>query len=76
MGTYQLSFCYPDGHVEEIDVEFYTLESAKEYGQTLLAQVSATEKIKKSSLGSKGKSYFTVSESDGSMRNKVFDSRD
>ena len=42
---------YPDGHLEEIEQDFFTLDEAKEYGFGLLAQVAATERYM-------GKSYI------------------
>ena len=44
---------YPDGHLEEIEQDFNSLDEAKEYGFGLLAQVGATERYM-------GKSYIDV----------------
>ena len=40
----RLEMTYPDGHVEEIEQEFSSVEEAKKYGYGLLAQIGQTEK--------------------------------
>ena len=62
MTRYTLSFSYPDGHIEEIEEIFVSLQSAIDYGNGLLNQVKATEIYKKGSLRGRNKPYFTILE--------------
>jgi prepilin-type processing-associated H-X9-DG protein len=40
---FRVNVSFPDGHIEEIDEIFSTLELAKNYGESILNQVSYTE---------------------------------
>ena len=62
MKRYILSFSYPDGHIEEIEELFVSLQSAIDYGNGLLNQVRATEIYKKGSVKGRNKPYFIVLE--------------
>ena len=35
---------YPDGHIEEVEQDFSSLEEAKKYAYSLLTQIGQTEK--------------------------------
>ena len=75
MKAYVLNFSYPDGHIEEIDESFATLESAIRYGDGLLNQVQATERMKKAGVFSaSNKAYFTVDLVDLESRKTVYHS--
>ena len=40
---FEVLVSYPDGHIEIIGETFYALEKAKEYGDSMLNQIAATE---------------------------------
>ena len=40
---FEVLVSYPDGHIEIIEETFYALEKAKEYGDSMLNQIAATE---------------------------------
>ena len=42
---FELLVSYPDGHIEIIEESFYTLEKAKEYGESMMNQIAATEQF-------------------------------
>ena len=44
---YLVTVSYPDGHLEEIDDSFETLEQAKAFGKNIMAQIAMTEEHKK-----------------------------
>ena len=44
---FELLVSYPDGHIEIIEENFYTLEKADEYGEGMLNQIYATEQFHK-----------------------------
>lgn len=74
--AFNLSFSYPDGHVEEIEQPFASLESAVRYGENLYNQVRATELMKKQGVSSVNMgAYFLVEEVTYGSRKIVFDSR-
>ena len=76
MKSYFVSFTYPDGHTEDIDEVFASLERAVEYGKSLLNQVGATETFKKAGIRSKNnRAYFIVLEEDMEHRKIVFNSQ-
>ena len=76
MAMYYVTFFYPDGHVEEIEGAFNSLESAKDYGENLLNQVEATEQLKKQGIfSSSGLAYFTVKAVENGERKTVYLSR-
>ena len=74
MAAYYLMFSYPDGHVEEVEQSFSSLEAAIDYGNNLLNQVKATETFKKGSKTS-GKAHFDVLLVDLEKRTTVFKSQ-
>ncbi|MCR5491796.1 MAG: hypothetical protein K6F32_06690 [Bacilli bacterium] len=77
MVSYKLSFSYPDGHVEDIDDIFVSLDRAAEYGDGLLNQVMATERLKRAGMSYHAKSaYYMVYECDGKTTELVYDSRE
>ena len=45
--TFELLISYPDGHIEIIEETFYALEKAREYGTSMMNQISATEQFHK-----------------------------
>ena len=55
---YLVSVSYPDGHIEEIDDTFESLEQAKVFGENIMAQIAMTEAHKKT--GGKNKPFFMV----------------
>lgn len=75
MESYQVSFTYPDGHVEDLDQDFVSVKAAVEYGVNLLNQVRATEINKVGSKHSVSKAYFVVRKIDENGRKIVFNSR-
>lgn len=72
---YKLIICYPDGHFEELDEVFRSIEDAKKYGLNLLGQILHTEGLRGGSSSSKKEAYFTVEEYLGKEHNCVYDSR-
>lgn len=40
---FEVLVSYPDGHIEIIEETFYAFEKAKEYGDSMLNQIAATE---------------------------------
>lgn len=74
--AFYISFSYPDGHVEEIDESFASLQAAIKYGDSLLNQVAATESTKKQGVSSNDiGAFFLVEEVSYDSRKLVFDSR-
>ena len=74
---YKLSIFYPDGHVEEIQESFESLESAKEYGKSMMAQIKNTEAYhagKKDLFGEKisKKPHFEVSVRENNVTKVVY----
>ena len=62
---YKVNVSFPDGHVEEIEDIFPSLEAAQAYGNNILNQISSTEPYhnsKKDIFGEKTKfkPYFEV----------------
>ena len=69
---FELLISYPDGHLEVIEETFYTLEKAKEYGESMMNQIAVTEQFHKGEkdiLGAprrlKTPSYEIYSKADG-----------
>ena len=77
---YKVTISYPDGHLEEIEEEFTSLQKAIDFGEKYLAQVYGTEQFRGNALDEhnffhKKKPYFIV-DSHGEGESKiVFDSR-
>ena len=42
---FELLVSYPDGHIEIIEESFYNLEKAREYGESMMNQIAATEQF-------------------------------
>ena len=59
---FELLVSYPDGHIEIIEETFYVLEKAKEYGESMMNQIAATEQFHSGSLSPRKlqKPYFEV----------------
>lgn len=74
MKAYYLAFSYPDGHVEEIEEVFSSLNGAVDYGMNLLNQVQATEVQKKGSSTAGKHAYFTVLEDEGGSKKIIYTS--
>lgn len=74
MKAYYVSFQYPDGHVEEIEEVFVTVEKAVSYGNALLQQVQATERFKRGGNHSAKDARFVVNAKDGNESELVYDS--
>ena len=75
--TYRVTISYPDGHIEELEEVFNSLEEAKRFGDAYLAQVKATETHKKRSYledGPKDPYYMVMEHRDGS-RKIIFESK-
>ena len=74
---FSLTITYPDGHEEELDESFTSLEKAVSYGMNLLAQIRATEPLKGKKYGASGKreAFFLVHKFSGKESELVFDSR-
>ena len=80
MNIYKVQITYPNGVIEIIDEDFYTLVNAKEYGQHLLGQVSYNEGYHSSGVDVEGekrrvKPYFLVLLKENKEEKIVFDSR-
>ena len=81
MSAFRVSISYPDGHVEELEDVFNTLEDAKRFGEGYLMQVKATEDLKGKEYDEDGlekkryDAYFMVIESNESGRMIVFESK-
>ena len=43
--AYIVEFSYPDGHIEELNVKFKSLEEAVNYAENMLGQIAHTEKF-------------------------------
>ena len=43
--VFEVLVSYPDGHIEIIEEQFYTLDSAREYGESMMNQIAATEQF-------------------------------
>ena len=43
--NFELLVSYPDGHIEIIEETFYSLEKAREYGESMMNQIAATEQF-------------------------------
>ena len=48
---YKVSVTYPDGHTEEIEESYDSLEKAKEFGDNIVLQVQNTERYHKNKGG-------------------------
>ena len=42
---FEVLVSYPDGHIEIIEETFYALEKAREYGESMMNQIAATEQF-------------------------------
>ena len=78
--NYILYITYPDGHVEEIEERFSSVEEAKKYAEELLLQVANTERYHYAHGDSKGiqkrgKASFIISKKGPSGSQIVFDSK-
>ncbi len=81
---YTVTMSYPDGHLEEIEEVFNSLEQAKEYGERMLNYVASTESIKRGGglfddddfrSSRQQEPYFMVIRLEGKERKIVFESR-
>ena len=77
---YKLEIFFPDGHVEEMEEEYHTLEEAVSVGNSMLTQISYTEEYHKQNIDEDGfkkarKPYYIVSRVLEEGRQVVFDSR-
>ncbi len=72
MTAYYLSFSYPDGHVEEVEESFSSLDAAVAYGKNLLNQVRATENIRNDSSEEKLEPHFEIKKFDGENYHIVY----
>ena len=72
---FKVEFLYPDGHVEEFDDYYRTLEAAVKFGNDLLNQVAATEQYHKHTSRDLQKAYFLVTKIEGEEHSLVYDSR-
>ena len=77
--VYKVVCSYPDGHIEEIEEDFLTLDDAKGYGFGLLSQIGANERYMGKSyiddFGEKSEPqepYFIVIKRDGKKNKSVF----
>ena len=43
---YKVTISYPDGHLEEIEEEFMSMDKAVDFGEKYIAQVYGTESFK------------------------------
>ena len=71
---FKVEFSYPDGHVEEFDDYYRSLEAAVKFGNDMLNQVAATEQYHKKVEETK-KAYFLVTKIEEDQHELVFDSR-
>lgn len=72
---FKVVFVYPDGHIEEIEDIFNSIESAKDFGENLTNQVINTERFHGGSAEGKRAPYFMVVEVlDGKLK-MVFESQ-
>ena len=71
---FKVEFSYPDGHVEEFDDYYRSLEAAVKFGNDMLNQVAATEQYHKKVVEAK-KAYFLVTKIEEDQHELVFDSR-
>lgn len=72
MKFYKINFSYPDGHVEELEDLFRSLEAAVDYGNSLLNQVRATEITHGGSTHDPNNAFFAVYEYDGNNHAVVY----
>ena len=79
---YKIVFVYPDGHIEEIQDQFFKGKDALDYGNNLLNQVKYTEGVLPrgsfdDDFGFKKKQdpYYMIVEIDGKKYRMVYDSR-
>ena len=72
---YRVIFVYPDGHLEDIDDTFKTGSDAREYGNTIMAQISSTEQFRSNYSEDKKDPYFMIVEIKGKKRTLVYDNR-
>ena len=78
---YILSFTYPDGHVEELDERYETLDDAVEFGDNLFNQVMNTERFHRNEnvddfgRPNEVEPYFIVIKIEDKSRKIVFSSR-
>ena len=73
MAKYQVVITYPDGHIEEIEDSFSSLEAAREFGDSMIVQVKNTEAYHKTP--SKGMASFMVLDVSGKPSVVVFESK-
>lgn len=74
MVFYKVEFFYPDGHVEEFEDYYRSLEAAVKFGDDMLNQVAVTEQYHKRK-DSPIKPYFLVTKIDGDNHSVVFNSK-
>ena len=75
--TYRVTISYPDGHIEDLEEVFNSLEAAKKFGDAYLAHVKATEAQKHRGYledGPKDPYYMVMEHNDGS-RKIIFESK-
>ena len=71
---FKVEFSYPDGHVEEFEDYYRSLEAAVKFGNDMLNQVAATEQYHKK-VSEAEKPFFLVTKIDGDHHELAFDSR-
>lgn len=77
---YRVNVSFPNGHIEEIEDVFFTLEKAVEYGNSILNQVASTEAYHKDRTDMYGdkvsfKPYFEVIEVSDESSKSVYKSK-
>ena len=80
MIIYKVQITYPNGNIEEIDEDFYTLAKAQEYGEHMLGQVSYNADFHAPSFDLDGNEenvepFFLVLAREGEEEKIAFDSR-
>ncbi len=78
--SYKVTISYPDGHLEEIEEDFLSLEKAIDFGEKYLAQIYGTESFRGNALDEhnffhKKQPYFFVDSHGDGESEIVFDSR-
>ena len=77
---YRVEVTYPNGNIEEIDEDFYTLKSAMEHIKHILGEVSYNEEFHADTFDIDGdevhvRPYAIIKEVDENETKIVFDSR-
>ena len=71
---FKVEFSYPDGHIEEFDDYYRSLEAAVKFGNDMLNQFAATEQYHKK-VKEAQKPFFLVTKIEEDHHELVFDSR-